>query len=225
MRPTKPEPPQRVEGFLVTSRSAFSRAQPFGVGRGRRTPPCLDRTLHRRTPPFLRSFPNRRDLEIPPYSSGHAGTGSSTSLAKVWAKTPIYFLTTCTEHRRPVLTAPGIPELLAKSWQASVKINGWAVGRYVVMPDHVHFFAQPIGSAKSLNGFMRDWKRWTASEIMRVHPLAPPIWQREFFDHVLRSASSYGQKWQYVRENPVRAGLVTRGDDWPHAGECEFLHF
>ena len=35
-----------------------------------------------------------------------------------------------------------------------------------------------------------------------------PLWQSEFFDHVIRSADSYTEKWNYVRENPVRAGLV-----------------
>ena len=43
--------------------------------------------------------------------------------------------------------------------------------------------------------------------------------QRGFFDHLLRSAESYGQKWNYVRENPVRAGLVEKAEDWPYAGE------
>jgi REP element-mobilizing transposase RayT len=45
------------------------------------------------------------------------------------------------------------------------------------------------------------------------------IWQRRFFDHVLRNEESYAQKWEYVRENPVRAGLVANADDWPYAGE------
>ncbi len=72
---------------------------------------------------------------------------------------------------------------------------------------------------------MRDWKRWTGGEIARTQALYPPIWQREFFDHVLRSVSSYDQKWGYVRENPVRAGLAARPEDWPHSGECEQLHF
>ena len=39
------------------------------------------------------------------------------------------------------------------------------------------------------------------------------------FDHVLRSHESYADKWRYVLENPVRAGLVTRAGDWPYAGE------
>ena len=53
-----------------------------------------------------------------------------------------------------------------------------------------------------------------------VREQAPePLWQRGFFDHVLRSEESYAQKWAYVRDNPIRAGLVKRGDDWPYAGE------
>jgi len=41
-------------------------------------------------------------------------------------------------------------------------------------------------------------------------------WQPGFFDHVLRNDESYGQKWEYVQENPVRARLVQWPDQWPH---------
>jgi hypothetical protein len=40
-----------------------------------------------------------------------------------------------------------------------------------------------------------------------------------FFDHLLRSNESYSQKWNYVRENPLRAGLVKSAADWPYQGE------
>ena len=45
------------------------------------------------------------------------------------------------------------------------------------------------------------------------------LWQPGFFDHVLRSNESYAQKWEYVRDNPVRAGLVPSWQEWPHQGE------
>jgi len=48
-------------------------------------------------------------------------------------------------------------------------------------------------------------------------------WQAEFFDHILRSGESYSQKWDYVKENPVRAGFVVRSDEWPWQGEVESL--
>ena len=46
-----------------------------------------------------------------------------------------------------------------------------------------------------------------------------PLWQPGFFDHVLRNDESYSLKWEYVRENPVRAELAVRADEWPYQGE------
>ena len=70
---------------------------------------------------------------------------------------------------------------------------------------------------------MQKWKQWTSKRMARELKLAGGIWQEEFFDHVLRSSESYSQKWNYVRENPVRAGLVKKSDDWPFQGEIESL--
>jgi putative transposase len=50
-----------------------------------------------------------------------------------------------------------------------------------------------------------------------------PLWQPGFFDHALRNDESYIQKWEYVRENPVRGGLVSLADDWPYQGEFVFI--
>lgn len=146
-------------------------------------------------------------------------------LSQVWIENPLYFLTTGTAARRPILIQEGVPALLIDSWTASFRIHGWAIGRYVIMPDHVHFFARCGPEAKPLSGFMRDWKSWTAQNIVRIAGATAPIWQPEFFDHVLRSADSYAEKWHYVSENPVRAKLANTATDWPHAGECEHLEF
>ena len=70
---------------------------------------------------------------------------------------------------------------------------------------------------------MQAWKQWTSKRIARVLDVSGTVWQEEFFDHVLRSSESYGQKWDYVRQNPVRAGLVASADEWPWQGEVELL--
>jgi REP element-mobilizing transposase RayT len=87
------------------------------------------------------------------------------------------------------------------------------------MPDHVHFFAAPEHDAKSLSDFMGAWKRWSSRAILKLLNMPPPLWQPEFFDHVLRSEESASEKWEYVRTNPVRHGLVERAEGWPYAGE------
>ncbi|MBX3737500.1 MAG: transposase [Candidatus Didemnitutus sp.] len=146
-------------------------------------------------------------------------------LAHVWIENPIYFVTVCVTHRRPLLARTAVAEELRRAWEKSPSLHRWAIGRYVVMPDHVHFFARACPDAKSLADFMRDWKKWTSRRIASVALEHAPIWQPEYFDHVLRSAASYAEKWNYVSANPVRAGLATRAEDWPYTGECVVLTF
>ena len=92
-----------------------------------------------------------------------------------------------------------------------------ATGRYVIMPDHLHLFV--CGPDDFRLG------RWIGmlKQLLSKAIESQPIWQRGFFDHLLRSEESYGQKWNYVRENPVRAGLVGTAEDWPYAGEIVII--
>ena len=91
------------------------------------------------------------------------------------------------------------------------------------MPDHVHFFCSAELDSKPLPKLMQFWKQWTSKRMSRELEITGTIWQSEFFDHVLRSSESYSQKWDYVRENPLRAGLVNAADDWPFQGSIEDL--
>jgi putative transposase len=81
-----------------------------------------------------------------------------------------------------------------------ISAMGWAIGRYVIMPDHGHFFCRAELSAKPLRMFMQNWKQWTSKRIGRdivVAGIDDPglkesrtLWQEEFFDHVLRSSEA-----------------------------------
>ena len=149
-------------------------------------------------------------------------------LERIWVDAPIYFVTSCTKNRRQVLASDEVAKVLIDEWHAAHERHGWAVGRYVIMPDHVHFFCRPELAAKTLSEFVGFWKSYTSRKIHALgQPRSPPaattLWQREFFDHVLRSAESYGEKWNCVRANPVRTGLVSTADDWKYAGEVEIL--
>ena len=97
------------------------------------------------------------------------------------------------------------------------------MGAYVLMPDHIHFFVA-LGGEQKLAAWMKSLKN-SLSKAMRRIGIPPPHWQKGFFDHVLRSGDSYSQKWAYVRENPVRAGLATAWEEWPFLGEIFALEF
>ena len=148
-------------------------------------------------------------------------------LERVWIDQPIYFITPCTFRRRSILATSAVAAVLIKEWQEARGRHGWAIGRYVILPDHVHFFCAPEKDARPLSIFVGSWKQWTSKATARTAALAlvPPIWQEEFFDHALRSSESYSEKWNYVRENPVRADLVASPDEWPWQDEIEELRF
>lgn len=99
------------------------------------------------------------------------------------------------------------------------------LARRAVCPDArpCPFFCAPGPEAKPLEIFVGKWKEWTAKFLHRRLGVAVPLWQEEFFDHLLRSRESYAQKWDYVRANPVRAGLVADAGDWPHQGSLTDL--
>jgi len=144
-------------------------------------------------------------------------------LERVWIDWPIYFITTCTFKRRAILASKEVAAVLIDEWQNAHDRHGWAIGRYVIMPDQVHFFCSAELDAINLPAFMQAWKQWTSKRMARELRFSTKVWQQEFFDHVLRSSESYSQKWDYVKENPVRAGLVRHSAEWPWQGEVESL--
>jgi REP element-mobilizing transposase RayT len=99
----------------------------------------------------------------------------------------------------------------------------WLVGRFVIMPDHIHLFCAPSAlDGPSLDRWMRFWKSLATSS---MGAKAGTVWQRHHWDRQLRSGESYDDKWEYVRSNPVRHGYVVNADDWPFQGELNELRW
>jgi putative transposase len=133
---------------------------------------------------------------------------------------PVFFITFCTQQRRKLLASDTVHTAFVSFATRAHLEQNVAVGRYVIMPDHVHFFVRRPDELE-LGRWVGMLKQTLAKQIAPASTL--PIWQRGFFDHLLRSDESYAQKWNYVRENPVRAGLVTKADHWPYSGEIVLI--
>jgi len=150
-------------------------------------------------------------------------------------KVIIVFLTVCTDKKRTILARSDIHDLLRTVWTHA---DHWRVGRYVIMPDHIHLFCSP-GRLDSLpltrwvqfwkSAASRQWPR-NLDATKRVPPnnggprsVVAEVWQKSYWDTQLRKGGSYSEKWEYVRHNPVRAGLCPSPDDWPFQGELNTL--
>jgi len=121
------------------------------------------------------------------------------------------FLTVCTRRREKVLANDTAHQTLVTGWQSA---DAWLVGHYVIMPDHIHLFCTVQNEDHSLQDWVTYWKR----QLKRALGLAAPALQPHSFHHRLRQEEDYNEKWQYVRDNPVRAGLAKHAEDWPFQG-------
>lgn len=129
---------------------------------------------------------------------------------------PLFFVTICTIHRQKIADLETVHRAFQGYLIRAFNDFGIAVGRYVIMPDHMHFFVRGSDDfelAAWINGLKRSISLAVGSTKKR------PLWQPGFFDHLLRNDESYSQKWEYVQENPVRAGLVQQWNHWPYQGE------
>ena len=96
--------------------------------------------------------------------------------------------------------------------KAAAKLDEWTVLAAILMPDHLHAIVSPKQNREAKVGNLSGaLKRWIRKEIH-----ASWKWQPGCFDRLLRSDESLHQKWLYLEENPVRAGLVKNSKDWPY---------
>lgn len=128
-----------------------------------------------------------------------------------FANQPIVFLTVVTLNRRRCLDNAPAFEVLAEIWRRSAKIDGWHVGDFLLMPDHVHLFVRATHNARPMAQWVGGWKSISTRRLK----LGSPLWHRDYFDRFLRSADDYSEKWEYVANNPVRQSLCARPSDWP----------
>jgi putative transposase len=130
----------------------------------------------------------------------------------------LIFVTVCTARRKPILANAATHEVVRAAWGVA---DAWAVGRYVILPDHIHLFCAPRRDDVEIGQWVRYWKSSASRRWPR--PEEHPIWQSDFWDTQLRHGESYDAKWDYVRSNPVRHGLVDVPEAWPFAGEMNEL--
>ena len=124
----------------------------------------------------------------------------------------VVFDTICTKDKTPWLDDPIIHDCLVDVWRNA---DLWLVGRYVIMPNHIHLFAWATDTAIDFENWVKYWK----SQFSRLHKDPKHKWQPDHWDTRMRNAAAYEDKWNYVRQNPVRHGFVVDPDDWPYQGE------
>src|SRR5258708_30187653 len=88
----------------------------------------------------------------------------------------------------------------------------------IIMPDHGHLLLTPLrdqeGWPYCLPAILKLINGASARSVNKLLGSNGPVWQEESFDHVLRSQESLQEKLEYIRQKPVRRGLVKRPEDY-----------
>ena len=127
-----------------------------------------------------------------------------------------YSLTFCTDRRQPFFTTQATVDLVLEQIVRAASEHEFAVIAYCFMPDHLHLLIEGTSDTSDCEKFIARVKQDSGYYYARVHQSR--LWQRYGFEHVLRDDELTLIVAKYILENPVRAGLVSRVEDYPFLG-------
>ena len=112
------------------------------------------------------------------------------------------------------LREPAVADLVVGAlWYGDEKLRLYRLSRYVVMSNHVHVLFWPNVDLPKIT---KTIKGFTAREANRLlGRTGKSFWQEESFDHWVRNQDEFNRIARYIEQNPVKAGLVKRAEDWP----------
>jgi REP element-mobilizing transposase RayT len=130
--------------------------------------------------------------------------------------TQVYFLTICaSEGTSPFLdndlSLQTIKSLLFYRNQKRIRLYS-----YCVMPDHLHLVMSPANDF-GVSQLVRNLKTYT-TKLAQEKGLNGKLWQKSFYDHIIREDESLLKICEYVLANPVRKGLAGRAEEWAYSG-------
>ncbi len=141
-----------------------------------------------------------------------------------------YFVTLCTHNRQNLFVleqsrvgndlcvVPSLQNEIIHKWikETENKFQNIKFEKYVIMPDHLHFIVnikeRHIG--RSLRDIMQFFKTMTTNDYIKnikngnLKPFDKKIWQKSYYDHIIRNQDDYNEKWDYIENNPQKCDLT-----------------
>ncbi len=131
----------------------------------------------------------------------------------------IYYLTLCAYNGKKLFLHNGVAKVIIDELgfrgRVSEEIRLYC---YCLMPDHLHLLMSLSENyQKSLQNWVAAFKRYNARAANLLYGVSP-LWQKNFYEHVVRTDESLPRITEYILNNPVRKGFVSKWQDYPHSG-------
>jgi putative transposase len=127
-----------------------------------------------------------------------------------------YFVTLCCFRRQNIFSDPKHCQDLLALLQSECAARCFRVPAYCLMPDHLHFLAEGLHPASDLLHLLKSFKM-KSSRKYSVHKTRI-LWQKGFYEHILRPNEAVESVAWYIWLNPVRKGMVSNVRDYLFAG-------
>ncbi|MHC4198222.1 MAG: REP-associated tyrosine transposase [Planctomycetota bacterium] len=124
-----------------------------------------------------------------------------------------YFLTLCTKDKKTYFSNDRICARILSSLKAACGQGGYRLLAYCLMPDHLHILIHGEEKPKDLRTWVRDFKKYTTSTC-EDSLTNDKLWQRSYYEHIIRKDEDILKKAEYIVNNPLRKGLVHRRKDY-----------
>ena len=126
-------------------------------------------------------------------------------------------MTARANRKEMILETAAMKDLFLHTVARAKKKYDFRIENFCVMGNHFHLIVQPLNGA-SLSAIMQWIMSVFAMTWNRIHQLSGHVWGARFFSRLLASLPEFLQVWQYIDDNPVKAGLVERAEEWRHGG-------
>lgn len=127
-----------------------------------------------------------------------------------------YFITTVTHNRKEIFSSKIACELFIVVVTYLKHIYDFSVYGFVIMPDHVHIIIHPCGD-KNISEIMKKIKGNFSRMYNKIYNSNGQIWQRSFFESVIRNPNEIIEIIKYIHNNPIRKNLVNRVDEYVYS--------
>jgi putative transposase len=128
-----------------------------------------------------------------------------------------YFLTICTLNRRPRFTSEAAVESVHAQLVRTSSLREIGITAYCYMPDHLHVLAIGLRADTDLRSWVQLFKQ-CSGYVWKQRNHGEQLWQRSYYDRVLRNEEDSAVIARYLLMNPVRRGLCLASSDYPYLG-------
>jgi putative transposase len=130
----------------------------------------------------------------------------------------IVFITQVVQDRKPIFADRDCIDLLRSTLHIVQDLHPFSMMAYVFLPDHLYLLLKPTGSS-NFSQIMHSLKPNFTKAYKQAIGVTGRLkfWQKRFWDHIIRDETDLQNHLNYIHYNPVKHGLVTRPEDWPHS--------